>query len=126
MKQRTNTPSGKSDQFRRLEKLMREEAVYTNPNLTRRMLADELQTNENYLYLAIREARNGQTVTDYINDHRLEHAKRLLCEGTDAKIESIAIDSGFRLRQTFYRLFKRNFGMTPVEYREQAADNHQS
>ena len=119
MKQRTDTPSEKSDLFRRLEKLMREKAVYTNPNLTRRMLADALQTNENYLYLAIKEACDGETVTDYINDHRLEHAKRLLCETTDAKIESIAIDSGFRLRQTFYRLFKKHFGMTPVEYREQ-------
>lgn len=105
--------------FQRLEKLMAEEAPYTDSGLTRKQVAEQLGTNENYLYFALRHALPEDTFSSYINRYRLEHAARILCEYPQAKVESISIDAGFKTRQTFYRLFRERFGMTPNEYRQQ-------
>lgn len=110
--------------FLRLEELMHAEKPYTNPNLTRRDLADRLGTNENYLFVALRDSPDGKTLTDYINTYRLDHARELLTASPELSIESIALDSGFASRQTFYRVFKKHFGMTPAEFRNYSqADN---
>lgn len=113
------TDSKNKDQeiFLRLEKVMREKAPYLNPNLTRRQLSKMLATNENYLYRALRSIR-GEQYCDYINRYRLDHAVRLLIEMPEAKIETITINSGFRVRQTFYRHFQARYGTTPLEYQK--------
>ncbi len=52
---------------------------------------------------------------------RLEHARELLSlPNTELTIEAIAIDSGFGSRNTFYRLFREKYGLTPVEFRKLA------
>lgn len=101
-----------------LEKLMNEAMPYTDPGITRKSLATLLGTNENYLYFALREAFPGETFNDYINRYRLDYAAKLLLEFPQARIEHISLDSGFRSRQTFYRLFKERFQIAPQEYRE--------
>lgn len=101
--------------FLRLEKVMQEKAPYLNPNLTRRQLSKMLATNENYLYRALRSIR-GEQYSDYINRYRLDYAVRLLIEMPEAKIETITTNSGFRVRQTFYRHFQARYGTTPHEY----------
>jgi transcriptional regulator GlxA family with amidase domain len=40
----------------------------------------------------------------------------------DLTIEAVAIDSGFGSRNTFYRLFRERFGLTPVEFRNFACE----
>lgn len=101
-----------------LEKLMKEEAPYLDPDLTRRQVAEMLATNENYLYQALHYALPNERFMDYINRYRLEYAVRLLLEVPEAKIEVVALCSGFRVRQTFYRNFQAHYGVTPIKYRE--------
>lgn len=60
----------------------------------------------------------GETPSDYVNRVRMHHAARLLAM-TDAKITDIALDCGLTNLSHFYRLFHRQFGLTPQAYRLQ-------
>ena len=50
---------------------------------------------------------------------RLSHARMLLTE-TEAKINSISLDSGFSSLSAFYEAFVKATGMTPSKYRKEA------
>lgn len=58
----------------------------------------------------------GQTLTDYLNMHRLAHAQRLLIS-SKRSILDVALDSGFGSLSRFYAVFKLSVGMTPKQYR---------
>lgn len=58
----------------------------------------------------------GTSFSEYVNNMRLEKAKHLL-EMTPDDIMSIATQVGFANVTYFNRLFKRQTGMTPKEYR---------
>ncbi|MFK7774191.1 MAG: helix-turn-helix domain-containing protein [Saprospiraceae bacterium] len=54
--------------------------------------------------------------TNYINDRRLEKAKKLLSI-TDLPISEIAYETGFQDSLYFTRLFKKKIGIPPTAYR---------
>ena len=58
--------------------------------------------------------RTGKTVTQYLNDRRIEYAKERLRE-TEHILYS-CYESGFRDVAYFYRVFKRQAGMTPGDF----------
>ncbi len=58
----------------------------------------------------------GQSPIEYINHYRLSLAANRLIE-TDEQIIIIAIDTGFNNISYFNRIFKKRFGVTPREYR---------
>ncbi|TDF94489.1 helix-turn-helix transcriptional regulator [Paenibacillus piri] len=58
----------------------------------------------------------GSTFIDYLTNYRLDTAKRLLVE-TDEKINDIAVQVGYQ-PPYFNRIFKKNEGITPGQYRE--------
>ncbi|WP_179281152.1 AraC family transcriptional regulator [Paenibacillus sp. XY044] len=53
---------------------------------------------------------------DYINGQRAAYAHMLLLSTADPVTE-IAFDSGFNSLRSFYRVFKKEYGMTPNEFR---------
>ena len=57
------------------------------------------------------------TLKDLVTTTRLEKAQFLLTE-TENDISFIALECGFGNENTFYRLFKKSFGVTPTEYRQ--------
>jgi AraC-like DNA-binding protein len=62
----------------------------------------------------------GTTFTEFVNEQRLHHARRLLtgpasCQGP---ISEIAYDVGFSNLSYFNRLFRRRFGMSPTDARK--------
>jgi len=59
----------------------------------------------------------GTSPRDYIVNTRIQHAKKLLTNGRDLKLEYVARASGFYTAQAFYVAFRRNVGSTPSEYR---------
>jgi len=58
----------------------------------------------------------GSTPAAFVEDLRLNEARRLLSSGTSA-IEGLAESVGFRSADSFRRAFERRFGITPTGYR---------
>lgn len=59
----------------------------------------------------------GVNFVDYVRSARLDHAQRLLSE-TDQSVRQVAERSGFNSSSYFIQQFKRQFGLTPAQYRE--------
>ena len=105
--------------YRRLCMLMTEQQPYTEETLNRDTLAQMLGTNAKYVVQAIRECSHGETVSDFITRHRLEHVARLL-KTTDDPIAIIGELAGIPSRVTLARLFRNAYGMTCSEHRQAA------
>jgi AraC family transcriptional regulator len=60
-------------------------------------------------------ASRGCSIGDYVADHRITHAKRLL--DTDQSIKTIAYSLGFNSSSGFCFAFRKATGMTPGEFR---------
>lgn len=67
-------------------------------------------------FCALFKKRFGCTFLSYINKMRLNEAKRLLSE-TDLPISQIQEAAGFSQAKQFYISFRRENGITPLEYR---------
>ena len=59
----------------------------------------------------------GQTLTEYVNARRIEHAKMLL-KKTYLQVQTVAQHCGIYDVHYFSKLFKKHTGKTPKEYRE--------
>ncbi|WP_168120558.1 response regulator [Paenibacillus sp. HB172176] len=60
----------------------------------------------------------GHTFVKYVNELRIEKAKKLL-EGTkDIPLDKIAKCVGYDNSRTFYKIFRKSVGVTPGEYRK--------
>jgi len=81
----------------------------------RRGLAQKFGFNEDYM-LQLFKKNTGMTISQYINNRRIDAAKQLIAE-TDGKIVDIAYHVGFDNITYFHRLFKNMTGTTPQEYR---------
>ena len=92
---------------------------FTQPDINRKQMADNLGTNEKYLADAIRNQCGGQTVNDFVNLFRIKHARKLLEENQQITALSVAIESGISTRITLFRLFRRHFNMSPTKFRKQ-------
>ncbi|WP_408641487.1 helix-turn-helix domain-containing protein [Spirosoma telluris] len=63
----------------------------------------------------------GQHFFDYINRHRIEEAKRLFRQSTDAKLTVLEVlyQVGFNSKSSFNTLFRKYTGQTPTDYKNQ-------
>ena len=92
--------------------------LYRKPDMTASELADELGLPEMRLIQVIRAA-HSKTVTEYLNDRRIQSACRLLREQAGMTIEDIVTEVGFDSPSTFLAIFVRAMGQTPKQYRSQ-------
>ena len=101
----------------RITQLMEMQQLYLNPELKVTDVADALGTHRNAISACINA--QGSTFNQFVNDYRLQHAKKLLCEASDMKISTVGLESGFANERTFFRVFKEATGMTPKEWTAQ-------
>ena len=78
-------------------------------------MANMLQINASYLS-ALFKKETGVTLTEYVNKKRIDHAI-LLLNSSDAQIQTIAQHCGITDVNYFTKLFKKQVGKTPKEYR---------
>ena len=102
--------------FLQLEQRILNERLFLKPRLTRDELSALLGVSKNRFALLFMQY-SDKSFTRYINDMRLDYAASQLCNNPNYSVEAIAVDCGFPVRQTFYRLFSEKFGLTPAEYR---------
>ncbi|MCD8188909.1 MAG: helix-turn-helix domain-containing protein, partial [Clostridiales bacterium] len=85
-------------------------------DLSLKAFASRLNINASYLSSLFKKEM-GVPLTEYVNQHRIEHAKRLLlC--TDLPTKSVAVQCGVSDMHYFSRLFKQIVGVTPKVFRE--------
>lgn len=77
-------------------------------------LADMLWVSPNYLGRIFRE-KQGEGITDYLRNKRLDYAAKLLRDGA-IRIEWVAQACGIPDQRYFSRVFKERFGMSPRAY----------
>ncbi len=63
-------------------------------------------------------AHTGFNVMEYIRVTRLKKAARLLC-GSDRDVLGIALDCGYESPEALCRAFRKQYGVSPTEYRKQ-------
>lgn len=86
-------------------------------DLSLHAIAEQLNVNDSYLSKLFHK-ECGCTLTAYVNRQRLERSALLLRDGSKT-VQDIAADCGFQDSSYFIRLFKKQFGLTPAQYREQ-------
>ena len=90
---------------------------YHQPELTLQQVAEALFVSASTAGRAFRHT-TGENFADYVRRVRLEKASQLLVE-TKLSNEQIVYACGLRDVPTFYRLFKKYTGVTPLTYRRQ-------
>jgi AraC-like DNA-binding protein len=101
---------------------MMEHGVYLEPNLTIGSLAAKMHIPEHRLRKLINNHLGHRNFAAFINDQRIEEAKRRLGNGDLAReqITGLAFDLGFASLAPFNRAFRDRVGMSPSEYRTKA------
>lgn len=88
---------------------------YMDPLLYRVSIADKIGVSPEYLSRLFKH-NTGKSLTDYVSKVRMEHAEELL-RSSDKSIDVILHESGFSSPTWFFKVFKRNHGVTPSEFR---------
>jgi len=109
-----STPEEKEDEANPVVDAIGEEIVrvvdgehlYLQPNLKINDLAQQLNTNREYIYRAINIGM-GQSFADFINSRRIEYAARLLESSPQTPLSEVAQKAGFSSPSAFYRNWKR-------------------
>ncbi len=81
------------------------------PDHTIQGLARQVGLNEAKLMSGFKHLY-GQTIFDYCQSRRMEHARHLL-EDTELSITEISFEVGYEYPSNFTTAFKRHFGVTP-------------
>ena len=89
---------------------------YSNPALNVKTLASECNCTPNYLS-ALFNKEVGVTLTEYLNNIRLENGAEML-RSTTLTISEIAFHTGYESSNYFIRLFKKKYGTTPGAFRQ--------
>ena len=106
------------DLISQLDKLIRAEKVYLDPNLSLVNLSQKLNTNRTHLSHIINE-RYNVGFNDYINELRVKEICRLLLVTNDKNItiDHILTNSGFSSKSPFYSAFRKFTGVIPDVYK---------
>lgn len=111
----------------KLQRLMVEERVYEDPELTLSQVAKQLGTNPSIVSILVNKGF-GLNFNDFVNQFRVNAVKSLVEKGEHKRqtLLSIAFECGFNSKATFNRAFKKTTGQSPREFVVAARDEHQS
>ncbi len=103
--------------FDLIDGTIRRERLYANVNLQRQDIVDRFDISRHTLNDLFSAYAEGQSFTSYINTMRMQDAIRLMRKEPDTPVGVIAEAVGFT-PANFREQFKRQYGMTPTEYRQ--------
>lgn len=116
---RTIKSAGEGSVYNDMGKIAPTVLKFIEDNYSRKITLKELAQygfyNPSYFSRIFKECY-GKTVTEYINEKRLEAAMRLIGE-TDLTIENVSLQIGYNDKKQFYKLFREATGSTPEKYR---------
>lgn len=104
------------DMFRLIDKAVRQERLYKNPDLTRQDIMRRFGLRRQHLNVILNTYAYGQGFPGYINTIRLHEAECLMKEKPDMTLTAIAEEVGLSL-PNFRIQFRNRYGYNPTEYR---------
>ncbi|MBM6993959.1 MAG: helix-turn-helix transcriptional regulator [Prevotella sp.] len=112
-------PTPKSYPFAgEMERMIKQEQLYLNPELSVSDLVVRLCTNRTYISSYFSEVLHI-TFYEYINQMRIRQGSLpLMRRHPEYTLEHISEQSGFRSLSTFRRAFIKETGMSPMEYKK--------
>lgn len=110
---------GNARLMQRICELMEDQHIYLQQGLKVSDIASALGTNSRYISDCIRVER-GCSLTQFVNEFRVEHAKRLMIEHPEKKMSAVAMESGFSNDKALARCFKELTDLTPTEWKTQS------
>lgn len=106
--------------FRRLESLMKEKRIWCDNEYSLDKIASILETSKTNISKAIKDC-SGHNFYGYLNMYRIEEAIRILSDDqSDIRLKCLYETLGYNSNEVFYRIFKKEVGCTPLQYREYA------
>ena len=99
-----------------LNRLMREDRVYRDENLSLAAVASLLKISPHQLSELI-NTQHKVGFPRFVRGFRVDEACRLLREDPKATILSISLDTGFQSQSSFYTAFKEITGTSPGQFR---------
>ncbi|MDH5398156.1 MAG: helix-turn-helix domain-containing protein [Cyclobacteriaceae bacterium] len=102
----------------KLAKLMKENQLYLDSNLTLQQLAQEAGISTHYLSQII-NSHFGYNFFDFVNEFRVNYVINNLINEKKKHLTILAIglEAGFNSKTTFNTIFKKFTGKTPSQYR---------
>ncbi|MCT4631073.1 AraC family transcriptional regulator [Winogradskyella sp.] len=107
-----------SDLFNKIQTIVETEALYLEYDLKLNVLAEKLDKSVHHISQAINQNAN-MSFPDFINNFRIEEAKKKLLEPKPDTIFAISLDVGFNSKAAFYTAFKKFTSQTPTEFKKQ-------
>jgi AraC-like DNA-binding protein len=92
---------------------------WLDPDLTLEQLASQVKLRPKLLSHTINEGL-GKNFFEFINQYRIEEAKRLLTDPADKRITVLEVlyQVGFNSKSSFNTVFKKQTGLTPSEFKK--------
>lgn len=101
----------------RLKTYMESSKPHLDFELTLQKLAAQINMPEKELSVLINQ-KIGKHFFDFINEYRIEDAKMLLIDQPLLTVLEILYQVGFSSKSSFYTAFKKETGLTPLDYRK--------
>ncbi|MBP7602454.1 MAG: AraC family transcriptional regulator [Spirochaetes bacterium] len=101
----------------RLREIMEVEKAFADEELSLKDLAGDLGISPHQLSQILNE-RIRKNFSTFVNEYRIDEAKKLLVEEPDRSILSVGIAAGFNSNTTFITAFSKHVGVSPGQYRK--------
>jgi len=90
---------------------------FRDPNLALSTIASRFRLTETYLSQLFKD-QTGVNYSVFLEQNRIEEARRLL-EQSELSISEVVARVGYHINSTFYRAFRRMYGVSPTGFRNQ-------
>ena len=106
--------------YKKFEELMLQDELYLDPQLSLEVASSKLNISSNYLSQIVNNHAN-YSFADYVNTQRIALAKQLLLDPEFSRytIQSIALETGFNSKSSFYNAFKKVTKITPTAFKKE-------
>ncbi len=103
--------------FAHISQVVVRDQLFLDPAFDRQAAIDHFHLSKERIGAAFSQGSDYASISDFINECRLEYAVNLLCNQSSLPITQIAQACGFSDANYFGRKFKARFGLSPTDYR---------
>ena len=109
-----------------IKQFFSQDEPFLDPDLSLTTVSEHLGHTRNQVSFVLNKVLN-QTFYDLINQHRVQHViQQMSSVETRRSILEMAINAGFNSMSGFYNAFKRQTGMSPVQFQKSKLDSEEN